>query len=413
MPNTLSSDLASLKIDRDAKPQQGGPLRTILLWLVLIAAALAGYVVGRPYLEARFFKTEVSISEIARVSPAQASIELSSSGYVVPQVRSQVGARIPGRVVKLLVKEGMRVEAGQVLIELERADQQAAIQAAKMRAAAARARVHTALAAREEVRRQAERERALVKQGAAPQARADDLSAREVSLLEQVKASEAEVAAAEAEIAALKVHLDHMTITAPVSGTILNKPPQVGEVLGNDFGIGTTSTGVIELADFTTLVVETDVPEGRLHLVRMGSPCEIVLDAYPQKRYRGEAIEIMPRVNRAKATVGVKVKFLDPVDNVLPDMSARVSFLRQALDAAAMQEKPKTIVPSSAVAERAGSKVVFVVDGGKVRMQPVELGAPFGDGYELQRGPQPGTKVVKSPPDTLADGQSIKERTAS
>lgn len=142
MPNTLSSDLASLKIDRDAKPQQGGPLRTILLWLVLIGAVAAGYVIGRPYLEARFFKTEVAISEIARVSPAQASIELSSSGYVVPQVRSQVGARIPGRVVKILVKEGMRVEAGQVLIELERADQQAAIQSAKMRAAAARARVH-------------------------------------------------------------------------------------------------------------------------------------------------------------------------------------------------------------------------------------------------------------------------------
>jgi HlyD family secretion protein len=414
MSNTLSSDLASLKIDRDAKPRQGGgPLRTIVVWLVLIGVAIAAYVVARPYLESKFFKTEVAISEIASLSPAQASIELSSSGYVVPQVRSQVGARIPGRVVKLLVKEGMRVEAGQVLIELERADQLAAIQSAKMRAAAARARVHTALATREETKKQAEREHALVKQGAAPQARADDLSARESSLAEQVKAAEAEVASAEAEIAALKVNLDHMTITAPVSGTILNKPPQVGEVLGNDFGIGTVNTGVIELADFNTLVVETDVPEGRLHLVRMGSPCEIVLDAYPQKRYRGEAIEIMPRVNRSKATVGVKVKFLDPLENVLPDMSARVSFLAKALDASVMQEKPKTIVPGEAVVERGGNKVVFVVDGDKVRMQPVALGEPFGGGFELKQGPAPGTKVVKSPPETLADGHSIRERTAS
>jgi len=374
---------------------------------------VAAYVFGRPFLEAKFFKTEVDVSEIALVSPAQASVELSSSGYVVPQVRSQVGARIPGRVAKLMVKEGDRVEAGQVLIELERADQQAAIQSAKMRVAAARARVFTARAGAAEVRSQAAREHALVKQGAAPQARADDLTLRVASLDEQVKASEAEVGAAEAEIQSLKINLDHMTITAPISGTVLNKPPELGEVLGNDFGIGTTTTGVIELADFDTLVVETDVPEGRLHLVKMGSPCEIVLDAYPTVRYRGEAIEIMPRVNRSKATVGVKVKFLDKTENVLPDMSARVSFLKNALEADQMKEKPKTIVPASAVTERAGNKVVFVIDNEKVKMRPVSLGVPFADGFELMQGPEPGTKVVKSPPSTLEDGQRIKERNAS
>jgi HlyD family secretion protein len=413
MSSTLSSDLASLKIDREVKPQQGGPLRLIIVILIVLGLAAAGYVFGKPYLEAQFFKTEVDISEIALVSPAQGSVELSSSGYVVPQVRSQVGARIPGRVSKLMVKEGDRVEAGQVLIELERADQQAAIQSAKMRAAAARARVFMARAGVAEIRKQAEREHALVKQGAAPQSRADDLSLRVASLEEQVKASEAEVGSAEAEIQALKINLDHMTITAPISGTVLNKPPELGEVLGNDFGIGTTTTGVIELADFDTLVVETDVPEGRLHLVKMGSPCEIVLDAYPTRRYRGEAIEIMPRVNRSKATVGVKVKFLDKTENVLPDMSARVSFLKNALEEDQMKEKPKTVVPASAVTERGGNKVVFVVDNEKVKMRAVSLGAPFADGFELMQGPEPGTKVVKSPPSTLSDGMRIKERNAS
>jgi hypothetical protein len=182
----------------------------------------------------------------------------------------------------------------------------------------------------------------------------------------------------------------------------------MGEVLGNDFGIGTT-TGVIELADFNSLVVETDVPEGRLHMVRIGSPCEIVLDAYPTRRYRGEAIEIMPRVNRAKASVGVKVKFIDATEGVLPDMSARVSFLAKALDAEQMKEKAKTIVPGAAVVERSGAKMVFVVDGDRVRLTPVKLRAAFGDGFELEQGPAPGTKVVKSPPDVLQDGNKIKE----
>jgi multidrug efflux pump subunit AcrA (membrane-fusion protein) len=203
MSNTLSSDLASLKIDREAKPRQGGPLRAILGTVALVGLAVAAYVVGKPYLEAQMFKTTVAVTEISLVSPSQASIELSSSGYVVPQVRSQVGARIPGRVAKLFVKEGDRVEAGQVMIELETRDQQAAITSAKLRVAAGRARTVAAKAGLNEVKQQYDRQKALVAHGAAPQAVADDLASRVDSLEEQVKASEAEVTAAEAEIETL------------------------------------------------------------------------------------------------------------------------------------------------------------------------------------------------------------------
>jgi RND family efflux transporter MFP subunit len=412
--DTLSSDLAALKIDRTAPParRRRGPVRLVIA-LVCAGLALAGYGLGKPYLEAQFFKTPVEVTEIALISPAQAAIELSSSGYVVPQVRSQVGARIPGRVAKLYVREGDRVQAGQVLIELEQSSQQAAIAAARQRAAVARAHVATARAGLNEVRRQAERTAQLVDHGAAPAAQAEDLGTRVTSLAEQVKAAEAEVSAAEAEITTLKVNLDYMTITAPISGTVLNKPPEVGEVLGNDFGIGTTTTGTIELAEMSSLNVETDVPEGRLHAVRIGSPCEIVLDTYPQRRFRGEAIEIMPRVNRAKATVGVKVKFVDATDGVLPDMAARVSFLSAHLDADEIKAEPRLVVPAAAVAERGGRKVVFVVDGDVVRETPVALGPPFAEGFVLERGPEAGTKVVKAPPQTLSNGSKIKERVAS
>jgi HlyD family secretion protein len=413
MSSSLSSDLASLKIDRASKPSGGGPLGKIVLWLCVLGAVAVAITLGMPYLEARFFKTEVALTEVALISPAQAQIALSSSGYVVPQVRSRVGARIPGRVAKLHAKEGDRVTAGQVVIELDSANQEAAITAAKMRVAAAKARAATARASYDEVRRQAEREHALVKQGAAPQARADDLTLRATSLSEQIKASDAEVAAAVSEIDALKINLGYMTIVSPITGTVLNKPPEVGEVLGNDFGIGTTTTGTIEIADFDSLAVETDVPEGRLHVVKIGSPCEIVLDAYPQRRYRGEAIEIMPRVNRSKATVGVKVKFLDAAQGALPDMAARVSFLNKRLDETEVKEKPKVVVPAAAVVERSGSKVVFVIAGDKAQMKPVSLGPKFGDGFELELGPEPGTKLVKAPPVTLEDGQKIKERSAS
>src|SRR5258706_15637224 len=94
--------------------------------------------------------------------------------------------------------------------------------------------------------------------------------------------------------------------------------------------VGTfTEKPVVELADFDSFLVETDVPESRLAKVRIGSPCEIVLDAYPARRFRGEVAEIGTRVNRAKATVMIKSKFIDPPDVALPDMAARVNVLRE------------------------------------------------------------------------------------
>src|SRR5262249_32843121 len=135
-----------------------------------------------------------------------------------------------------------------------------------------------------------------------------------------------------------------------------------------------------------------------------------VLDAYPNKRLRGEVVEVSPRLNRAKASGTVKVKLLDAVENILPEMAARVSFLLKPLDPTEMKEPPKKVIPASAVVERSGAKVTFVAEGGKVRMVQVVLGAAFGTGVELKEGPAPGTRVVKDPPATLADGQAVKER---
>jgi multidrug efflux pump subunit AcrA (membrane-fusion protein) len=121
--------------------------------------------------------------------------------------------------------------------------------------------------------------------------------------------------------------------------------------------------------------------------------------------------EITPKVDRAKATVMVRVEFVDDMAGVLPEMSARVSFLSAELDLDAVKEPPKKIVPESAVTERAGGKVVFVIEGDQVRMMPVKLGASFAGGFEVIQGPRAGTRLVKSPPATLADGQRVKEKT--
>jgi RND family efflux transporter MFP subunit len=408
----LSSDLASLKIDRSATGGSGSRGTKLVVWLGLVGAlAYAAYARGLPYLEAQVFKTEVAVTEIASISPSQASVELTSSGYVEPQIVSRVGAKVPGRVARVHVREGDTVKAGQLLLELEQADREAAMESARARSAAAEARVQTARATLSETLLQARRQRQLAQNGVAPAANADDLEARVSSLEKAAKAAEAEVKSSDAEVATQRVNLQYMRIYAPIAGRVTTKPPEVGELVGTQVATAAGTDKTIEIADFATLMVETDVPEGRLHLAKLGSPCEISLDAFPGRRYRGEAVEIGSRVDRAKATVRVKVKFVDDATGVLPDMSARVSFLTAAIDEAALKAQAKTVVPGSALVERSGAKVVFVVEGDTVHMRNVRLGEKVGDGYELLEGPSPGTRVVASPPTTLADGRKIKEKT--
>jgi RND family efflux transporter MFP subunit len=400
----LTSDLASLKIQRTEDPNRPRPWRTVVLAVIGCGAAVAAYVFGYPLLEARLFKMEVGVTEIATLSPAQASVTVTSTGYVVPQIISKVGTKIPGRVAKVLVKEGSVVKAGDVLAELESTDQKSSIAAANARAASANARIDTARANWAEIEQQVKRDRALVEKGAIGKAALDDLEARARSLEQSIKAAEAEAQAAQADVKPLRAGLDDHTVRSPIDGTVISKPIESGELVGPQM------SNIAEVADFRSLMVETDVPEGRLYLIKEGGPCEISLDAYPGKRYRGQTVEIGHKVDRAKATVTVKVKFVDSTEGALPDMSARTSFLSEELSAEAIREKPKTVVPAIAIRERDGNKFVFVVVDGVVREKPVKVGPPFGGGFELIEGPQPGTRVVSNPPPSLSDGQRIKEK---
>jgi HlyD family secretion protein len=411
MSNDLSADLASLKIDRDRPPGGGGAMRWALITGVLLAIAAAVYL-AVPYLQSRVFAVEVEVTEISLVSPAQAQVELTSTGYVKPQTTSLVTSKVTGKISKMHVAQGARVSAGDLLFELEVSDQRAEILAQQAQVAAARARAQTARANLAEIELQARRATTLAEQGVRPGSQAEDLTARARAAAEQVRAVDAEVRASQAMVNALSVNLDSYTVRAPISGTVLSDPPEIGELIGPALGTGGRS-GTLEIADLDSLLIETDVPEGRLHMVKVGGPCEIALDAFPGKRYRGVTREIVPRVDRAKATVMVKVGFTDPTDGVLPDMSARVSFLTEELDAEAIKAPPKLVVPRAAVTERGGAKVVFVVADGRVRMTPIAIaGSDTGTGAtcEIESGPAAGTHVVKNPPLDLRDGQEIKNK---
>ncbi len=412
-PDQLSQDLASLRIARSSGKgsgnEPGSRSTKLLLWLAVLGGIAAiVYFVAFPRLKTSLFTTKVSTGEILMISPAQAQIQLAATGYVVALVFAKVAAKVAGRIAEIYVEEGQIIEKGTKVARLEDVDARSALSAAKARAAAARARTQTARANLAETQVTLDREKALLTSGVSPKATVDDLQARMDSLRALVRAAEADANAADADVKSIEVSLENYIIITPVTGTVVDKLVEVGEGVAPGFG----TPGVLDVVDLDSLVVEIDIPESKLSQVVLGAPCEIVLDAYPAQRYRGTVKEVGRRVNRAKATVPVKVSFVDRPKEVLPDMAARVSFLREALSDAQLAAAPKLVVPEAAIAERDGGEVIFVIEDDVVRQTSVKLGGTVGEGRELVRPILPGgTKVVLNPPGSLHDGKSIKERT--
>jgi RND family efflux transporter MFP subunit len=429
----LSSDLASLRIDR-TPPSSGAAKRAFVTLLLLGAVGAAGWA-AYPRIRGQVFKTEVATTEVTLLSPVQSSVQVTATGYIVPQVTSKIGPHDTGRLAAVLVKEGDTVKAGQVLAEMETIDQRSAVAAAESRIAVSRAHVETARATLAETMQKVARERPLVEHGAESKSILDDLVAQQASLEQQVKAAEAEVAAAEAERGTLGVSLRERTVVAPIYGTVVSKPMKPGEIANP----GDTAP-IVELADFRSLLAEVDVPENRLASIRVGGPAEIILDAYPDRHFRGEVVELGKRIDRSKATLVVKVKFTDAIltcdhaadgataergvvardepqtcrpDGVLPEMSAHVSFLSAPVSDDELKAPPKKVVPASAVVDRDGRKVVFVVnDDGAVHSIPVTIGGTLGTSVDLLTGPPSGARIVASPPQELVDEMKVKEKGA-
>jgi RND family efflux transporter MFP subunit len=402
----LSRDLASLKIDRTARPPGSG--RTVALWLgVLAAAAAIVYFVVLPRVRDKLSTQQVRTGEVAMLSPTQAQVQVTATGYVVAEVAAKVASKVPGRIAEIYVKEGERIEKGQKVARLEDVDFKSGLAASRARASAARSRIQIARATLAETRLQVEREKPLVEKGVTAKATLDDLEARASSLSASVRSAEAEAAAADAEAQSLETQLGSYIITTPISGTVIDKLVEVGEGVSPGFG----TPGVLDVVDLESLVVEVDVPEVRLASLAMGRPCEVVLDAYPTERFECKVKEIGRRVNRSKATVPIKVEFSGKrPEQVLPEMAARVMFLSGEVDPKLKGVAMKRVVPGAAVVQRAGSDVVFVLDEDHVRMTKVKVGPEIGDGRELVTELPAGTKVVLDPPASLDDGQKVKEK---
>lgn len=401
----LSRDLESLRIERSEPPRR----RLRGKWTIVLGAlVLASLAVAAQQLSSRLSRPVVSISEVTLVSPAQADVKLVATGYVVPMRKAVVASKQPGRLEAILVKEGDEVRQGQLLATLESADLRATVNDARAALASARAKAKAAAATLADTKLQLDREKRLLGSGASTQASVDSAQSRYEVAAATLAASEAEVESAAARVRNAEAALSNARITAPFDGTVVRKIAEVGEVPTAIYQ--SSAGGIVELVDFSSLVVEADVSENRIGAVTVNAPAEIVLDAFPGQRFRGEVSELRPTIDRQKATVLTRVKFVDPVPGVFPQMAAKVSFLSRPLDPEKLKEPAKRVVPASAVVVLGDARAIFVFSEGRVHSTAVVLGEPLGEAIELKEGPPPGTRIIAHPPPSLRDGQAVKEK---
>jgi HlyD family secretion protein len=408
-PPSVAEELKSLRIERTARA------RTLPSWapaVIAVGAAAAALFVAWKLLAPRLFVPEVETTAVALVSPAQAQQLLVATGYVVPQRQANISPRIGGRVAKLFVEDGTVVKKGQLLAVLEDQDFRAQVLQAEADARSAEAREKRAEVEVRDAQRAFDREKMVQDKGVSTPAALDQVTARLDGAKAALAAAHADAAAARARIEVAKVNLDNCYVRAPFDGRITQKLTDIGEIVFGATSAGTGGRGgIASLADFSTLQVETDVSESQVAKLKIGTPAEIVLDAFPDRRYRGKVAEVRPRVDRAKATVTVKVGFVDDPTDVLPDMGSKVTFLAKELDEAAAKAQPIPAVQADAVVERGETKVVWVVDPqDQLQSVPVITGAPMGGLIALRDGPPPGTKVVRRPDGELRSGMKVKEK---
>jgi RND family efflux transporter MFP subunit len=325
---------------------------------------------------------------------------------VVAQRKASVAPKTTGSLEWIGVEEGSRVKAGEIIARLENRDVTAARDQASANLANARALLTQARAELEDATLSYKRQKELLGQGIVSKADYDAADARYRKARGGLEGAEAAIRADRAALRGAEAAIEYTRIRAPFDAVVLTKNADVGDIVTPIGAAANAKAAVVSIADLGSLQVEADVSESNLEKVRVGQPCEIQLDAFPDIRFAGELHMIVPTADRSKATVLVKVRFLQRDGRVLPEMSAKVAFLQR--DVKDDEKKPRTAINPAAVASRNGKSVVFVIKGERVAATAVSLGERIGDMVEVKSGVKAGDKIALKPLEKLKDGARIK-----
>ena len=370
--------LNNLKIDRSAEPSEADSPNKLLL--LGVAVVLVGFFWWLFLSDDELKEVTTFTVKSLQMSDSSATSILDASGYVVARRRATVSSKVTGKVMKVFIEEGMYVEEGQLLAQLDDSTMKADLNYSQSQL--------------DEAIRVFNRTKELAKEELASQASLD--------------AARASVEGLEALNAVRKQVVNDMQILAPFSGVVVYKAAQPGEMISPvSAGGGFTNTGICTIVDMDSLEVEVDVNEAFINRVKPGQPVITNLNAYPKWDIPSEVIAIIPTADRNKATVKVRIALLEKDERVLPDMGSRVSFLRKVENVTKETPKEGVMIPLGAVSTKDGESIVQVIEGTSVEVRQIEVAEETANYARVIKGLNSGMKVVARFDNELEDGQKI------
>jgi len=446
-------DLQSLRIDRTQRGENGGEPPAWAKRYIIIGIAVV-VLLGVVAVAYRAFSSSVPEVEVVRAAAESSDVGgtvLSATGYIVAHHTINVNSKVTGRLEWIGVEKGDKVKEGQVLVRLENQEFQAAYEQARGAQENARAYLEELQhGSRPQEIQQAQhnldearatlandkitldRTKELAASGVVSKQQLDDATAkfeadqqRANSLdqtfsmakigprAEEITRAQGALAQAQGQLDYAKSQLDATIIRAPVTGTILDRTAEKGELITAQFAsaaAGGPQGSVVSLADLNDLQVELDIAQADFARLGPDQKGIVTTDAYPDKQYDGKIAQISPEANRQKATVQVKVQVLNPGKyadvQLRPEMNATVRFL--ANDPPKDAKAPSGVyVPAAAIRDRDGKKVVFIAYNGRAVAREVHITSQRSDGA-LVDGLVGGESVVTAGPATLKDGDKIR-----
>ena len=397
------STLDALRIDRTrSSPESRAPWIWLAIIVLLILLGLTAWWAlrrGGP---------EVAVLTIRETATSGRTTLLNASGYVVARREATVSSKVTGKVVEVLIEEGMQVEEGQILARLDASNVQTSLDLAEAQLAAAKSALAEIEVRLHEADRELRRVSGLASNRVLSEAELDRATAEANSLRARLAKQATEITVAERQVDLWQQQKADNLIRAPFSGIVVSKNAQPGEMISPvSAGGGFTRTGICTIVDMNSLEIEIDVNESYINRVQPGQPVEATLDAYPEWKIPCKVKAIIPTADRQKATVKVRVAFDQYDPRLLPQMGVKVAFQGGADRGA---ESAGVLIPKSAVRQQDGRPIVFLLREGVVERRAVKVETGNGEQVGVSAGLAAGDKVIVQGPAQLKEGDHVEEK---
>ncbi|HUA66687.1 MAG TPA: efflux RND transporter periplasmic adaptor subunit [Alphaproteobacteria bacterium] len=400
-----NSNLDALRIERHPERSSGvKPWMIVVVAVLLLGSAAVYWWHSRA--DPVAVQTVVAQDAMAGGGDGEDHSVLNASGYVTARREATVSSKVTGKVISILIEEGMKVTNGQILARLDDSNVRAALEVAKAQLLSAQAAVEETRAQLKQANADYERVSELAQRKISSQSDLDQAEASAKSLRAHLEWQETQIAIARSQVDMSQQDLDDMTIRAPFDGVVTTKDAQPGEMISPvSAGGGYTRTGIGTVVDMKSLEIDIDVNENYINRVEPGQAVVATLDAYPDWKIPCKVIAIVPTADRDKSTVKVRVGFIQLDPRILPDMSVKVSFQNDN----ETSSRRAVLIPKNAIIEQDGRDIVFVVQDGRAERRAVTVSDTQDDNSILSAGVSPGEKVVATPPADLKDGMAVRE----